>query len=50
MKVRVRVQSIEPPHELGDEIIVEGDDYYTALAAAKARVPAGYVVNAILVD
>lgn len=50
MKVRVRVQSIEPPHELGEEITVDDDDFYTALATAQAQVPAGYIVNAILVD
>lgn len=50
MKVRVRVQNVEPPHELGEEIVVDGDDYDAALATAKARIPAGYVINAILID
>ncbi|MFF1875494.1 hypothetical protein [Kitasatospora herbaricolor] len=45
----MRVQSIET-HELGADIVVEGDEYYTALAAAKAQIPAGYILNAVMVD
>jgi hypothetical protein len=44
------VHNIEPPHEHGQEIAVDDDDYYTTLAAAKAKIPACYITNAILVD
>lgn len=50
MKVRLRVQNIET-HELGEDIIVDDvADYYAALAKAKAQVPAGFIINAIMVD
>lgn len=50
MKVRLRVQQIET-HELGEDIVVDDvPDYYAALAKAKAQIPAGYILNAIMVD
>jgi len=50
MKVRLRVQDVET-HELGEDIVVDDvPDYYAALAKAKAQVPSGYILNAIMVD
>lgn len=49
MKVRLRVQHVET-HALGEDIEAEGADYYATLAAAQARIPAGFILNAILVD
>lgn len=50
MKVRLRVQNIET-HELGEDIVVDDvPDYYAALAKAKAQIPVGYILNAIMVD
>lgn len=50
MTVRLRVQNIET-HELGEDITVDDvPDYYAAVAKAKAQIPAGFVLNAIMVD
>jgi hypothetical protein len=50
MKVRLRVQSIET-REFGEGIVVDDvPEYYAALAKGKAQIPAGFVLNAIMVD
>lgn len=49
MKVRLRVQDVDT-HELGEDIVEDGADYYTTLAAAQARIPAGFILNAVMVD
>ncbi|WP_223690123.1 hypothetical protein [Leifsonia poae] len=38
------------PVELGDEIVVECADYVAGIAEARRRIPAGFIINAILVD
>lgn len=49
MKVRLRVQSVET-QELGEDIVEEGSEYYATLAVAQARIPAGFILNAVMVD
>lgn len=44
------MQNIET-HELGEDIVVDDvPEYYAALAKGKAQIPAGFVLNAIMVD
>ncbi|WP_179150685.1 hypothetical protein [Leifsonia sp. NCR5] len=49
MRVRVRIED-RASHELGEEIIEQGAEYEMLKAAALAKVPDGFVANAILID
>jgi hypothetical protein len=49
MHVTLRLESMTS-QELGPDIVVDDVDYVTALATARAQIPEGYRVNAILVD
>jgi hypothetical protein len=49
MHVTLRVESMTS-QELGPDIVVDDVTYDIALATARAQIPQGYRVNAILVD